>query len=228
MAVEDRVAASELGLLFVVQLLAGVGVVEGVGGMAHERPVCRLVGLVLGDALFQRCMQAAALIEVLGALDKVAIPRRMETIVAAAKRGGRVRVPLAAQLELCFTMGFDEFIANGAPRRHRPGDGVVPGSEVDEVEQVAVKRPRFGPPRAARGPRELDAHREVPCAKDSVLHAPVAVALDAAREVALADGFSMGRELGGELAPGFGLGLDKGEPRCQRLRFGGVRAFRPG
>ena len=58
-----------------------------------------------------------------------------------------------------------------------------------------------------------------------MLHAPVAVALDAAREVALADGFSMGRELGGELAPGFGLGLDKGAPRCQRLRFGGVRAF---
>ena len=84
-------AASELGLLFVVQLLAGVGVLAGVGGVAHERPVCRLVGLVLVDALFQRCMQAAALIEVLGALDKVAIPRRMETIVA----GCEVRWPCA-------------------------------------------------------------------------------------------------------------------------------------
>ena len=54
----------------------------------------------------------------------------------------------------------------------------------------------------------------------------MAAALDAAREVALADGFSVGRELGGELAPGFGLGLDKGAPRRQRLRFGGVRASR--
>ena len=112
-----------------------------------------------------------------------------------------MRVPLAAQLDLCFTMGFDEFIANGAPHRHRPGDGVVPGSEVDEVEQVAVKRPRFGPPRAARRPRELDAHREVPCAKDSVLHAPVAVALDAAREVALADGSPRSPLREGQCAP---------------------------
>ena len=35
----------------------------------------------------------------------------------------------------------------------------------------------------------------------------------------------MVREFGVEVVPGFGLGLDKGAPRCQRLGFGDVPAF---